>query len=174
MSKAKLIKTLRDMDVDQLRELVLDIYASRMDAKEYLEFWLDPDVDKAFDTLKNKLRRVYFLPSDKPRSKMPSLPTAKKLIKDFGALCFDEQRVFEAELLNAESFMDWITSRHKGVSMQPKIQSLLDTLTVRAEETALLDSWQERMDKLRDRVELYFTDGVQELQKKRTRRFFRF
>lgn len=34
------------MSEDQLRELVLDLYSARKDIKEYLDFFLDPDVPK--------------------------------------------------------------------------------------------------------------------------------
>ena len=39
------------MDADQLRELILDVYSARKEAKEYFEFFLDPDVDKLRDKL---------------------------------------------------------------------------------------------------------------------------
>lgn len=46
MSKAALNKTLKQMDNDDLRELILQVYDARKEAKEYLEFFLDPNIMK--------------------------------------------------------------------------------------------------------------------------------
>lgn len=46
MSKIQLKKELVVMEKDQLVELILDAYAARKETKEYLEFFLNPDVDK--------------------------------------------------------------------------------------------------------------------------------
>lgn len=46
MSKAKLRKEIAQFTSEQLREMLLDLYDARREAKEYLEFFLDPDVDK--------------------------------------------------------------------------------------------------------------------------------
>lgn len=49
MSKAQLKKELATMDADQLRELILDVYSAKKEAKEYFEFFLNPDVKKLTD-----------------------------------------------------------------------------------------------------------------------------
>lgn len=46
MSKAQLKKELAEMDAVQLRELILDLYSAKKEAKDYFEFFLNPDVDK--------------------------------------------------------------------------------------------------------------------------------
>ncbi len=45
MSKATLKKELKNFDADQLREILLDLYSARKEAKEYLDFFVDPDID---------------------------------------------------------------------------------------------------------------------------------
>lgn len=52
MSKTQLKKELKAMDADQMRELILDLYAARPEAKAYFDFFLDPDVDKLTDRAK--------------------------------------------------------------------------------------------------------------------------
>lgn len=46
MSKAILRKELAAMEAEQLRQLVFDIYSACPDAHRYLEFFLDPNVEK--------------------------------------------------------------------------------------------------------------------------------
>lgn len=43
MSKSLLKKTLTKFSADQLRELIIEMYDSRKDVKEYLNFYLNPD-----------------------------------------------------------------------------------------------------------------------------------
>lgn len=50
MSKAKLKKELDNYDAEALRHLILDIYDSGKDVKEYLEYFLNPDVEKLEET----------------------------------------------------------------------------------------------------------------------------
>ncbi len=45
MSKAKLKKELQTLDKDQLIEVLLSTYSASTGAKEYLEFFLNPDVE---------------------------------------------------------------------------------------------------------------------------------
>lgn len=49
MSKLQLKKELKTLDSDQLRELILDVYTSVKPARQYFDFFLDPDVDKLSD-----------------------------------------------------------------------------------------------------------------------------
>ena len=49
MSKAQLKKELQTLDKDQLVEVLLNTYSSSAEAKEYLEFFLNPDVNSLMD-----------------------------------------------------------------------------------------------------------------------------
>ena len=46
MSRLKLKKALSELNEEQLRELLLQLYDVRKDAKEYLEFYMNPDINK--------------------------------------------------------------------------------------------------------------------------------
>lgn len=62
MSKAKLSKELIQLNKEQLIQLILDAYSARKETKEYLEFFLNPDIDRLFDkysfAIHKELRRV--------------------------------------------------------------------------------------------------------------------
>lgn len=49
MSKAQLRKELKTFDAEQLREIILAAYDSSPKAKEYFEFFLNPDADVLLD-----------------------------------------------------------------------------------------------------------------------------
>ena len=52
MSKTKLKKYLQNLTHDQIMEVVLDLYDARKDAKEYMEFFMNPDVKAELDKTK--------------------------------------------------------------------------------------------------------------------------
>lgn len=62
MSKVSLRRELARFDSAQLREIILDLYSSRKEAKDYLEFFLDPDVEalkaRFFKEIAKELARV--------------------------------------------------------------------------------------------------------------------
>lgn len=67
MSKAALKKALKEIDRDGLAEIICEMYDARPEAKEYLEFWINPDVDKELDKYKQKIFKLFFISEGKPR-----------------------------------------------------------------------------------------------------------
>ncbi|MDE5572865.1 MAG: hypothetical protein K2I94_03825 [Muribaculaceae bacterium] len=57
MSKASLKKELDLMDRQQLVDIILDIYTARSEAKEYFEFFINPDIDKLTDRVIDKAKK---------------------------------------------------------------------------------------------------------------------
>lgn len=45
MSKSALKKQLAQMDSEEMAELILDLYDARKEAKEYLDFFVEPDIE---------------------------------------------------------------------------------------------------------------------------------
>ena len=45
MSKSTLRKALATLTKEQIEEMILDLYAARPKAKEYLDFWVSGDID---------------------------------------------------------------------------------------------------------------------------------
>lgn len=57
MSKSQLKKEIKQFTATQLRELLLDIYDSKMTAKEYLDYFINPDEDKLIDKTAETLQK---------------------------------------------------------------------------------------------------------------------
>lgn len=72
------------MSAEQISELVLDLYEARPEAREYLDFYVKPDIDaklqKAQSAIKKEINR-----SSRGRSKMRST-RLRRLIKDISSL----------------------------------------------------------------------------------------
>lgn len=49
MSKIQLKKELANLDREQLVQLILDMYSARKEAKEYFDFFVNPDVDALYE-----------------------------------------------------------------------------------------------------------------------------
>lgn len=52
MSKTALRKAIKELDADQLRELLMDIYNAKCDSRYYLDFFVDPDINVRLDAAK--------------------------------------------------------------------------------------------------------------------------
>lgn len=59
MSKAQLKKYLQTLPHEQIVQVVLDLYDARKAAKEYLEFYMDPDAAKAVENAKKAVLKVF-------------------------------------------------------------------------------------------------------------------
>lgn len=62
MSKAQLKKYLQTLPHEQIVQVVLDLYDARKAAKEYLEFYMDPDAAKAVENAKKAVLKVFYTP----------------------------------------------------------------------------------------------------------------
>ncbi|MCM1111554.1 MAG: DUF6155 family protein [Clostridium sp.] len=62
MSKAQLKKALKDLSTEDLTYLLVQVYENRKEAKEYLDFWMNPDIDRKREeisrTIEKELQRV--------------------------------------------------------------------------------------------------------------------
>lgn len=63
MSKTTVKKAIAEFTPEQLRGLILDIYSKYKDAKEYLDFFADPDIEKVSEKyaalIDKEIYRVY-------------------------------------------------------------------------------------------------------------------
>lgn len=80
------------MSKDQLEELILDMYSARKEIKQYLEFFLDPDVDKIFDKMVNGVNKE--LSRTKFRQSKARISKIKTFYNDFSSY----QPGFQAQL----------------------------------------------------------------------------
>ncbi len=91
MSKISVKKAISQFTPEQLRGLILDIYSKYKDAKEYLDFFAEPDIEKTVDRYRDAINKEVFrihrhLPA-------PRLSVIRGILKEFAKL----EPGFEAE-----------------------------------------------------------------------------
>lgn len=84
MSKVALKKELEAFTKGQIIELLLDIYSSRTEMKQYLEFFLNPDSSKLYEKYR-KLLDKEFVKARRGRIAKARISVIRKLIKDFAS-----------------------------------------------------------------------------------------
>jgi hypothetical protein len=94
MSKLELKKTLSSMDKADLITLVLELYETKKEFKEYLDYYVSPNEKEQFLKYKQIIEKEYFPSSGNPKTR---LSVAKKAIADFSKL--KPSPDLEAELL---------------------------------------------------------------------------
>lgn len=157
MSKAKLKKELLKMDKESVISMVLELYDSRKEAKEYLEYWLDPDPEKALESALLKLRRLFFMPSGKPR-KFPSSTSLKALVKGFASLCYDSQKTAALHVEIIQLSYEWLNNKTRvAESVQTAVNKYIASAREYVESTGLEEIYGLRLDRLTDDISDYFS-----------------
>lgn len=94
MSKLQLKKLLATMDKSDIISLVLEMYDTRKEIKEYLDYYVNPNEKELFEKAKQVIENEYFPTKGYPKER---LSVAKKAISDFSKLKPSPE--LEAELL---------------------------------------------------------------------------
>ena len=93
MSKASLKKELSHLDHSQLVEVILNAYSASKEAKDYFEFFLNPDADALLD------KKIDMIAKELTRSKRgyskARISVIRSAIKDFGAYGVGDEYVYK-------------------------------------------------------------------------------
>lgn len=145
MSKTALKKQMKLLTADQLMEVILELYDARKDAREYLEYYVNPDEEKMLDRYRNIVLKEFF--PQKGRAKART-SVCKKALKDFTTLHPSPRRIAELRLTLVESIMRyavnsryWIRVSHENTFLDT-FRELLDYLY----RNDLYDEFQRRID----------------------------
>lgn len=84
MSKAKLKKLLEQLNHEQVSDLIIELYEARSEAKEYLDFYVQPDIDKRMEKARANIKKE-FMRSSRGRNK-GRITRIKRFIKDVSSL----------------------------------------------------------------------------------------
>ncbi|MBD5291471.1 MAG: hypothetical protein HDS24_05300 [Bacteroides sp.] len=150
MSKAKLKKTLSTMPAESLVTLICEMYDSRREARDYLEYWLEPNPDKALEEYKETVHKLFFLPSGGTR-KSPSATELKRLQKNFSTLCYDSEKELDLAIWTAEQEYEWILGREgKANTSIPKLMKRIATLRGEMDVSCLEHRFELRISRLEE------------------------
>lgn len=141
------------MPVDEIVNVVMELYAARKEAKEYLEYWLNPDSEKELEKCHKLIGRQFFTPKGVAK-RSPSLPAVSKVTKDFMTICFDPERVGDLLLYTTEIMADWLAERYRRVSFRSSLRKYLNDAALYIENHELESLYGVRLERLREKVEL--------------------
>lgn len=113
------------MPQESLVDLLSELYTVRPEAREYLEFWMNPDEDKLLEDKKAELKKIFFLPSGLTRRKIEKAQI-RKIHKYFFDLSTDPDMHVDLLLTIVENFCSWITARGTGKSHFKTIEAYLN------------------------------------------------
>lgn len=175
MSKASVKKALKELDHEGLVNLLMDLYACRKDAKDFLEFWANPDEDKELERVKERIHKLFFLPQNRPRRK-PDMTEIKTLVKNFRTLGPDPEKIADLLIYLPEQMLEWL-HRRNGTGMtaaRPRFDSMLEESRTFIESAGLEQVFGMRLDRISELINSYYDSFHDEKVAHRPRRWFRF
>lgn len=127
MSKTGLKKLIAKMDKDQLGSLILNLYAAKKDAKDYLDFFVDPDIDKRLDKAKQIIDKSIF--RVKRGIVKPKLKNIKDAIKSISSLTPGDEYVAEIMTYSVERFFAGaMFGRMSDTTLRSVLKLMKDTI----------------------------------------------
>lgn len=173
MSKASVKKAIKNLDQEALVEMIMELYAARKEAREYLDFWADPDINRETDRVKERLRKLFFLTEDKPRRK-PDFTEAKTLLKNYQTLCHEPEQNADILIFFADTILRWLKARN-GVGMKSNRKRLFDAIDQAAkevEQTFADQSFSLRLDSLKTQAEDFYSNHTPTYRRSRWSRWW--
>ena len=152
MSKPKLKKALQALSAEELVTVVMELYDARKEAKEYLEYWLNPDADKELEKCCKLVDRQFFT-SAGVLKRSPSLPEINKITKAFMNLCYESDKVAELLIYIPERMAAWLEERYRRVSYRSSLRKYVNEAKLYIETHELAERFQIRLERLTDQVE---------------------
>lgn len=158
MSKASLKKVIKDLEKDSLAQIILELYDARPEAKEYLEFWLNPDADAELQKYRKRIYKIFFISEVKPR-KSPAFTEIKNHLKYFISLGIEPEKVADLMLYISETYRDWLSLRRHVVSHKNRFDKFLTDTSSYIETAALEELYGLRLSRVREEAEKIFERG---------------
>ena len=144
MSKAQLKKELAHLDRNQLVEVILNAFSSSKEAKDYFEFFLNPDADALLD------KKIDIIAKELTRSKRghskARISVIRKAIKDFASYGVGDEYVYKLlyriirMIVGMEQYYYYPDALIKGVfGLAADFIALANSLECITDAMALLD-----------------------------------
>ena len=90
------------LDRDQIATVLLELYDARKDAREYLEYYVNPDENKMLEKYKSVIAKEFFPSKGRPRARTS---VCKKAVKEFITLHPGPGLVVELRLFLLENLV---------------------------------------------------------------------
>lgn len=136
------------MSAEQISEMVLDLYAARSEAREYLDFFVSPDIEKKLDKSRSLIKKEMSRNS-KGRNKSRST-RIRRFIKDISSLNPGTEPVAEIMTFAVEAFCEVGSDQIIKTSVQNGYARLLRDTIVYINDAGLVGDYLPRIEKAVD------------------------
>lgn len=136
------------MSAEQISEMVLDLYAARSEAKEYLDFFVSPDIEKKLDKSRSLIKKEMSRNS-KGRNKSRST-RIRRFIKDISSLNPGTEPVAEIMTFAVETFCEVGSDQIIKTSVQNGYARLLHDTIIYINDAGLVGDYLPRIEKAVD------------------------
>lgn len=140
------------MDKEEIITMVTELYDARKEAKEYLEYWIEPNPAKELERVEKLISRHFFTPQGVSRRSV-SLPQVNRIVKDFMSVCFEAEKVAELLIYLAERMADWLEVRYRRVAYRASLRKYLNEASLYVETHELESVFGIRLERLHERAE---------------------
>lgn len=144
MSKTQLKKVLAGMDAEQMAEMVIELYEARPEAKEYLDFFISPDVEGKLDKARAAIRKEAMRNSrgyNRTRS-----TKIRRIIKDISSLNPGAEAVAEIMTYAIECITKVSNDQLLRATTQTGFMRLLHDTIVFADSAGILGDYLSRLE----------------------------
>ncbi|MCM1331504.1 MAG: DUF6155 family protein [Bacteroides sp.] len=104
MSKTTLKKQIKELTKEQLIEVMLELYDARKEAREYLEYYVNPDENKMFEKYNAIIHKEFFPQKGRAKGRTS---VCKKAIKDFISLHPSPKLIAELKFSTVETIVKY-------------------------------------------------------------------
>lgn len=142
------------MSSEQLSELIVELYDARSEAKEYLEFFLNPDLDTKLDKVRGAIKKEVNRQSrGRNRARATRL---RRFIKDFASFNPGAEHVADVMTYTMEQICKTADDQMFKASTQSSLVRLLHDTVVKSYEAGMLDYYLPRLQKAIDSMESHW------------------
>lgn len=148
MSKTQLKKELEGLDRAQIVELITDLYSACKPAKEYLDFFCNPDVDKLYEKYASLITKECL--RGKRSMSTARISKIKAHIRDFAAFGIDTKNVIDLMCHAIRQIILVERSRPIKQSLVSGCVKLIEEMLALADRSAIFSYATDRLDPLLD------------------------
>lgn len=170
MSKTGLKKALAGMNREQIIEMVMELYAVRKDAREYLEFWLNPDTRKESEKRIEQIRKLFF--TGERARKTPKSGDVNRIVKEFSLVCYNMDVLVDFFLQVGELYVEWMKLKGRRLTLKPGLDKLIREAEMAAAHPEVQMRFEGRIEDLRAKANaIWETEPSRVVRRGRFRRF---
>ena len=173
MSKTLLKKELQHLDRDGVVQVLLDLYSSRKEARDWLDFFANPDVGKRLDKAREAINKELNRGRGQSKARISHI---RKTIKDFASLQPGDEAI--AELMTHTVEQAYASSRRIRLSntLIAGLQRLVTDIVAWLDEAGQLGTMMPRLQEAtialppRSVLKPYLAEALQRLSVQSLRR----